>query len=548
MVACVLAACGSSVFVGCEASLDQASEDSVNDSGTSMEQLSQSDAGLGSGEFATSHRELIWSPGETWVPFLDVRNSATLSSARHSLYSLGVGRLEFEDCTGFLISRDLFVTAHHCTEGASSVDVQFLPGNPFDEVETNRQMRRLGFWSGSYTTAATATALGEWNCNRLSRESGMDIEYYVCPAVSFTAKSGYTVSLHPGDIFGHLDVTTNALVNNTAVEGLSVNQRFSTSDPDEVLVSPNGKRTVSSTYDVCWIPPGQSYAGCLTTQGEDMLPGSSGGATLRRDDSLVWGVLNGFFSINGGTPGRTVHYTSGASAPNRHRWSPLTANTLSNQYYPRVSDLPNVSSTSLTVSAGGSGGSPATLECDDDEAIVGVIGSQYNDPWTGTGSEPLVLGNFGIVCGPGRDSAGHFLQSDHLYVRTLGSYDTDFADSINPSPTRYNRYRNTALASMRTGFTNEEQTSFICPAGYALLSLKVRVKYGKIRRIEDIRCRHMFDSTQVDLTYGSVTGFGTTEASTTSTTMTCPTGEFGFGVNVRTGWFTDQLQLICRDL
>jgi hypothetical protein len=493
----------------------------------------------------TSLLELIWKPGATWEPFLNFRNSTNATHARHSLYGRAtanyfwpIGGGLADTCTGFMISRDRLATAHHCTQGRPDITtVQFVPSTPFAELETRELLEGLGFFS-SQLDAAVALARSAWTCTWHSKHPSRDIEYYTCWARTFQIAPGYSVSLHPGDIFGHFDITTSLPPNQANTNALTVNELLPSSDR-EVLLSPNGHRQ-AGLADSCW----GGYSSCAATQGDDTLPGSSGGASIRSSNNLVWGVFNGYSWGPGSDPGRNPVCYDGFCDFNLNKWARLSSYTTSLQYWSRISDLVAPSTTVGTTTLGGSGGSPYGFFCEDDEAVIGIVGSQYEDQWAPSGGDPLVLGNFGIVCGPGRDSSGHFLQSDHAYVYTAGSYDTGFSSSLAPAPLRFNRYRNTVLAQGRQYFPNDEIESFICPAGYAVSSISARIKYSKVRAITQIRCRHMFNSSFTDYTYG-LTNFGTTESGSTGATASCGTGQFVVGAYTQSGWFTDSIRLTC---
>lgn len=491
-------------------------------------------------ELGTSQHELLWEPSLTWNSFLSFRNDSNADHSRGSLYGRATAYID-SYCSGFMISRDMLVTAHHCYEGqATLTDVRFLSNEPTAEFEVREIFRRMGFFA-SQLDAAADLALEGWTCTWHSRHTSRDIEYYVCSAQSFQTTSSYSVSLHPGDIFGHLDITTSVPADDAPTDDLTVNQRYAAS-LHQVLLSPKGRRKVSS-YDDC---VGSSYSSCVATVGDDTLGGSSGGASIRSSDNLAWGVANGHRFHNNGSAERDLRCSEGFFCRlNLNLWSPFSSYTTGIQYYPRISDLDPPSTTFGTSTVGGTGGSPYNLGCEDDEAVIGIVGTQYEDEWTAPGL-PLVLGNFGLVCGPGRDSSSHFLQSDHATVRTAGSYDTDFVSSLDPAPTLLNRYRNSVLSHGQAHILNDEVEWFLCPAGYAVAGISVREKYSRVRAITQVRCRHMFETSQLDLLY-SQTDFGTVEAGSTAASTTCGTGKFAVSASVRSGWFTDSISLFCAD-
>ncbi len=516
------------------------------------EEVPTPDAGMadGSGEaLATRAAPLVWEPGESWEPFLNFRNDSNVNHARHSHYGRAVARILPSGCSAFLISRDRLVTAHHCTHGAPAVAATFMRHELPDtwaEIEVDELLHQLGFSDVSLRAAATTLVLEPWVCTWHSREPERDIEYYTCWAVPVQTLPGYFTSIHPGDVFGHLDITTQHPANQASTNNLTVNSPGSDSNPSETLLSPGGHRDVS-VYDGC-VDEGadDDYQECRGTQRDDTLPGSSGGASLRGSDNRVWGVHNGQKRNTVSDPGRNLMRHSGPfSDINRNLWAPFTANTTALQYYERFSDVSEPVATYGTAPIGGTGGTIQGSMCQDDEVVIGIVGSRYFDTWNVPSSPPSVLGNFGIVCAPVIDSAGHFLQSDHATVFTTGSHDTGFFASLGASPLTYNRYRHTAVSQGQPALPNQEIETFLCPAGYAVSGISATEKFGMVRAVRQVRCRHVFETARPTITY-NLTHFGNVESGSLLKSSNCPTpSRFAVGVSVRSGWFTDRISLVC---
>jgi hypothetical protein len=497
---------------------------------------------------------LIWAPSESWDIFslfgtssdpTEVRQSH-LATATVSLFG-GVGW-----CSGSMISRARLVTAHHCG-AAATINIRFLP-NDSSAVVADRLLS-LGFQPGTLLNLAIAKAMdGNWSCSYTSQEGTTDLAYYYCWERQFEARTGYFVSLHPGEIFGHLDIETTVPDAGTLTNTLGVNcTDYMNCNYNRVLLSPNGERTDVPT-DPCYpsLSPPVTYTGCRWTQGDDALPGTSGGPSLDESASRAWAVWNGWYATSyRGLDGRLPVCWLSSGGPcfgNAHTWAPFTSNTASLQFPTRRSDLPSPSYSYFRSLIGGTGGSLTTHQCASDEAMIGFVSSRYTDPWSAPPLTPEPMGNFGVVCAPVRNSAPRFLQLDHATVRTSTSYDTDFSYSIDTTayPPRFNRYTSTVLSDgVAGGPSYDHQDYFICPSGYAVGTLQVRTKYGKVRQIYSMTCTHMFDSSKPDIYY-STGNSGVHESGSVLTTSSCNTGDFARGVRVRAGWFTDAIGLYCR--
>jgi hypothetical protein len=173
------------------------------------------------------------------------------------------------------------------------------------------------------------------------------------------------------------------------------------------------------------------------------------------------------------------------------------------------------------------------------------VGSRYDDTWNVPTNPPLVLGNFGVVCAPIINSSGHYLQSDHATILTPGSHDTSYAFSVYPNRTSYNRYRHVVVSQGQSVLPNEEVETFLCPAGYAVSGISATEKFGTVRAVRQVRCRHVFDTTLATLSY-NLTNFGNVEAGSVLKSANCPAGsKVAVGANLRTGWFTDRISFTC---
>ena len=234
---------------------------------------------------------------------------------------------------------------------------------------------------------------------------------------------------------------------------------------------------------------------------------------------------------------------------NRHMWTPFSATTSLRQYSPKVSSL-GVEFHSFQPLVGGTGGNLVSHECAENEVMIGVLASTYNDQWAPDGSNPPTLGNFGVICAPVVDSSNHYLQYDYATVLTATSWDTAFTYSIDagPTPARLNRYLSTVFSHGLDVRPYTRQESVVCPAGFAVASLRLQTKYAKIRGISEVRCRHIFDIGLPEPVLNTSGRMGGNEPGTVSTTSSCPPGTVASGARVRAGWFTDAIGLRCRTL
>jgi hypothetical protein len=198
---------------------------------------------------------------------------------------------------------------------------------------------------------------------------------------------------------------------------------------------------------------------------------------------------------------------------------------------------------------GGTGGNSFTHACGSDEVMIGVIASTYNDQWEPNGGNSVAMGNFGVICAPVLNSVGNYLQYDYATVLTATSWDTGFTYSIDSgaSPARLNRYVSTILSSGLDLRPFTRQEAVVCPAGFAVSSLKLILKYAKVRGISEIRCRSVFGSQQIEPMLLVYPRMGGAETGTTSAVTSCPAGTVASGAIGRAGWFTDAIGLRCRN-
>jgi hypothetical protein len=475
-----------------------------------------------------------------------------------------------------MISRSRFVTANHCRIQNEPARLRFLHNVPSRESEVASRLRSLGFVDGALLSQATQLALDVWVCALSGQEGTRDLDYYFCDERIFEIRPGYFVRLHPGEIFGHVDITNQVPGNDASTNDLSTNRLLDDYlarpvRPEQVLLSPNGRRRTAPDQtcasDSPNAPPG-GYSNCVVTQGDDVLGGSSGGIILAGANNRGWAVHNGSGWIDDnetdpynarcwvGSPGFLGSHCNG----NRNMHAPFTSNTAALQYSQRYSSLSiytfYASNYSDLPLVGGGGGSLATHTCLHDEAVIGVITSTYRDIWAPDSPSPTVMGNFGVICAPMLDhpvlysNGARYLQYDYATVRTSTSHDTGSITTVDstPYPPRLNRYQSTILstghswASPSIPFTRQE--SLVCPAGYAVAGINADTKYNMVRRIRSIVCRHAFESNRPDLTI-SVNNMGVAEWNSTAVSTTCPTGYLAVGARVRSGWFTDAIGLRC---
>jgi hypothetical protein len=501
-------------------------------------------------ETLTSEQFLIWRPSETWDSAASFRASLQVLRARAANYGYSVVSFLNDDgwaCSGGLISRSRLVTAEHCN-GGPAISPLFLVNDGLGLEIAEQRFRDLGFRPGTLTETAAVQSLtpGFWNCNNPQVDGTRDLVYYFCGERQFEAQPGYFVSLHPGEIFGHLDIQVGAPDNLSGVIGLTVNGRDGW-PKQQVMLSPNGVRYTGLAQGCS---PG--YTNCASTQGDDTLGGSSGGVSVLSANTRTWGVANGHSYASGPDPVRTpmcwTGNTGGATncAVNRNTWTTFTSLTAQLQYTPSYTSIAAAPRFDATSALGGSGGSPITHDCEFTDAMIGIVASVYADPWNpGT---PVVLGNFGAVCAPVLNSSPNYLQLDYATVRTATSYDTDFQWSVDGGtyPPRLNRYISTILSDMGPTLAFSRQQLFVCPSGYAVAAIGGLTKFGVVRRLSSVTCRDVFPPYGADIFYSTDGRMGSTEIGSTFGSSSCPSGTFAAGASVRAGWFTDQIRLRCR--
>jgi hypothetical protein len=447
-----------------------------------------------SGEIVTrtTDSSLRWLPATTWQEFQMWWNSPNDSLARTAYYGRAAGSAA--GCSGSLISRDLFATAHHCG-AASTISVRFMNNSPERANYLFQRFENLGFGNAE-RTSQIASARMPWTCNYWYQEASRDLVYYSCGPRTFTVRPGMQAEFWPGEIFGHLDIQVSVPGVDANVHALTQGAGWwMDSAFQQTMLSPNGTRVSASS--VTFTEGGVTYTPVYRTVGDDMNDGGSGGASILASNSRAWAVWTGW---NNSTSASCYDSVDDLYSPdctiNRHYWTPLHEDVLPLQYIPRASSLEPPSSLIDASLAGGTGGTAVSAYCASDEAMIGVLHSLYNDVYTSGASTYRILGNFGAICAPVSLTAQNRLQLDHANVFTRTSHDTGFLTSIDPETgrTRLNRYMNTVLSDGITGAPNSQQELFVCPAEYAIAELSLRVKYGRVRGINSATCRHVSGS------------------------------------------------------
>jgi hypothetical protein len=465
---------------------------------------------------------------------------ANVNHVRHYLYSSAIAQISTGSslCSGFMLSSDLLVTAHHCTASGPNIFATFFPNwTLVDSPETNRLIAGLGFGAAHPNfSMVRAQVLAPWQCASWFQPPGLDIHFYVCEQRVLVWGAGLQFSVGPGDVFGHLDVTHVVPSNGASTNNLTVNRRLSNGDPWRVLLSPGGNRHVSAFHDNC-----AGYSDCRGTRNADALPGSSGGATLRGSDNRVWGALFGHSPSTGNDP----RPQGGFGNRFRDLWAPFPSSVYSVQFPDRVSDVPAPTMVTLWPGIGGSGGNPVQINCEPDEIVVGLFVSVYRDVWNPTAPYDLPIGNVGAICEPVADTSLPRLQQDHARAITPGSHDTSYVSSLGSSALRFNRYRNTVLSTMGLD-PHSSQPWVRCPGGYGVSGLTGRVKFGRLRAITELRCRPYFGSGS-EISINTSHLLGTVETGSVQASYSCgAVSRIASGLNLRMGWFVDQLALRCR--
>ena len=484
-------------------------------------------------EFRATESYLLWVNSTDWNYGWNYQTSTTYSAGEK--YSFAIGQTP--GCSGFMINSFDYVTAHHCSPNATfGTIIQPLFGLTTQDTTSLPRLRERLLMLGvgdAFIDDAAADLAGRWTCRYLSRPGSRDILVFMCDPKVIQISQSIQATLYPGDVWGHMDLTTSNPGSGEDVYALSVNRRVAAEEL-RTLLSPSGE--VVTGNDAC---SETYYTSCVAQQGADWVPGSSGGAMLERDSDRVYGVIQGERYCN----------DLGTYTARDQNW--LCNRNLISRVASGMEIIPGTSGTISAPSAtsystlhGGTGGSLSYPSCNVNEALSGVVLSTYDDNYN---SGATSIGLLGAVCSPVHSN---LLRWDHLFVQSPGSYDTNFATtpaSSDPGRVRLNRFVNTVDCSGEAPFTHIPVYDLqweVCPNPFAVAAITGRHKYGKVMRIDTVTCRHTSNSSIPDLVVDVEAG--DIETGATSFTTSCSSGSYANGLRLRVGWFLDAVSLRCR--
>lgn len=304
-------------------------------------------------------------------------------SSKHQIgahYGRAVGRIGAGGCSAQLISDVHILSADHCG-GPPSTTTLRLGRFAESHAWVRRRLQSMGMAPGTvggYDEPGIINTFMKWTCHRNRTWSWDDVVSYACETKTIPGLG----EVGPGAIFGWLKLPSH---NNTFDTGdklyaLGVNERpvlvGDHAHPGDTkastLLSPG---EVELEYGACsW-----GYTGCFNMDA-DVLPGSSGGAVLKRSSNQLIGIVNSEW-----LDWNVAQRLPDISDFNFRKVEPWLWYDRSILGFPPLSPR-------LVDAWGGSGGTLRSTSCEEGYLAAGVTGSTH--PTHG------YLRTFGLICVP----------------------------------------------------------------------------------------------------------------------------------------------------
>ncbi|TNE49334.1 MAG: hypothetical protein EP343_12525 [Deltaproteobacteria bacterium] len=486
--------------------------------------------------------------GEDWNYLPTFETNDTYRIGSH--FGRAVARMD--NCTSWLISDRFVVSAHHCRTSPDEIKAMrfgqygLAHGSNAEGVRNARhRLIDLGFPAAQVNAMAVDDLQRFEGCRLQESEYGSsrrDIDYWQCNpkqhrvslSVTYQSTSGATpqpgldntiVTVHPGHMYGHIDVRVGRRGEGRKLYGLSYNNLNNQAQANKaVLLSPSGfitdsdndHRTSSGNYE-----NGFEYIGT------DMVCGSSGGVIMDRSQNIALGVMSATSGSNScdrrsrgtGYFDRLRYYNIGAWFSARVRAytdQPVRSHGLLDFYH----------FTSHHV--GGRGGNASDLHCPANYLAAGVIYSENRDR--------QYIGNFGLICVPYWNN-NRDLQLDKAVVVSGGSVDT----RLGATTQDFNTYNRSVIDGDK-----KMQPFSMCLPGYYLKGVDVRTENGLVRSIRRLHCTKRMTSTN----YATYTRFPRRSSPWlhlgSADSTHCPVGQAAAGLRINAGHLTDGFSLRCK--
>lgn len=453
------------------------------------------------------------------------------------------------DCSAWLISDEILLTADHCLDPEPLNDKATVIFGGFGALgDPNRQAGRdwtrarllqLGYDVTALSDAQIDT-LRTFKCQlqetlNTSADDHHDVAVLRCEPLSIThqiAGTSVTFSqLLPGQIFGHVKLKIGALAKDAKVYAVSANS-LTGDNLRRLLLSPHG--WVHDAAQKCSL----LAKDCLEFVGADALCGSSGGVLFdessHRAVAMVTNVkVLGDLLDPEADCDRTVRKTTSASLLLFSNIGTYLTEKVANYATPPAPTLAPFSSNGTTSTSARIGDQAGTVtlsgSCNTDRFAVGIVG---------TVASAKTLGRVGIVCLPLTTLADYRI--DRAGVVVFGVSDADSVKNMD-----FTRYVNENLSTSNHLFGTGWQPTFaLCPAGYLLSGVRAKGE-STLQQITHILCRAWNDPQQTVerpllVPLGSSTG--------TATDANCPNGSVAKGISVFRASTALGLQFSCVDL
>jgi hypothetical protein len=501
-------------------------------------------------ELGEADQELILG-GEDWDQLPNFESDPTYY--RGSLYGRATANLDMGSggrCSGWMITDNILVTAHHCRNGHTTITAKFGQydaspgGNAAGLADARNRLAELGVPLAVSATIGDST-LTHFSCSLYESEypsTSRDVDFYLCAPNQVTMNippfnRNRTFEFHPGHLWGQYELDLGSRSDGDYIYAISTNKtnaQDSAGLPNSVLLSPHGY-----VYDGDDDFYGQ-YAHNFEFVGSDIICGSSGGVMMDQTDHRAFGLITGQYSLSGDDScDRTGHGNGGTFYSNVGTYLGDGAATLVG-YGASYDGVPKVG-THNSAWVGGTGGTLRTMTCPTNFVATGVIGTRING----------VIGNFGVVCTPYRRGYFETTGADATVGRDFknstvlagGSIDTDF---VVANGTDYNTYWHDVVPN-HDGSTPQSQIQ--CPFGSYLSGVNVSRVNALISGVDSIRCTELKKvGNSVEQRASTFSTPGLSGATASKQTALCKDNSYATGLIERSGYFTDGFQLACTQL